>query len=80
MLGAPSSLDLDHADESYNIYSQLEPSQHLDLYDLLLHEPTNSKKPSILYDYSPPQTAVLSADDPTPDLYLNGMKMSPNSS
>lgn len=60
MLEAPPQADTDHPEDSYQLYSHshLHPHPDFDLYELLLHEPTNSKKPSLLYDYSPPQPSL----------------------
>jgi hypothetical protein len=63
MLGVPSALDLDLPEESCQLYSQFDAVQYLDLYDLLLHEPANAKKPSVLYDYSPPQGTLLCEEE-----------------
>jgi hypothetical protein len=66
MLGTVSECGYEHQEESFQLYSQADPHQNFDLYDMLLHEPATLKKPSVLYDYSPPQGTLLSSEEPSP--------------
>lgn len=60
MIGSTLSKAIEDLEDYYCITSEFPSSKEEDLYDLLLHEPASTKKPSILYDYSPSPTAMIS--------------------
>lgn len=60
MIASTLSKAIEDLEDYYCIASEFPSSKDEDLYDLLLHEPASTKKPSILYDYSPSPKTMIS--------------------